>query len=38
MMMCLLEEEVIRSVESVSRNCKELVCLGVQYNGDGYCS
>jgi hypothetical protein len=30
----LFEEELIESVESVARNCHELVCLEVQHNGD----
>jgi hypothetical protein len=33
---CSLEEEQIGSIECVARNCHELVCLEVQYNGDGY--
>jgi hypothetical protein len=33
---CLLGEEQIGSVESVARNCHELVHFEVYYNGDGY--
>jgi hypothetical protein len=33
---CSLEEEQTGSVEFVAWNCHELVCLGVQYNGDMY--
>jgi hypothetical protein len=35
---CLLKEEEIGSVESIARNCHELVCLEVQHNGDEYYS
>jgi hypothetical protein len=33
---CLLEEELIGSVDSIARNYHELVCLEVQYNRDRY--